>query len=697
MRPRRRGRSLAALALALLGSAATAACLFGDRSDEDPALAEYRPRPEGELTWAADIAPLVHAHCAPCHRPGEAGPFSLLTYEDVRKHAGQIVDVTRSRFMPPWLPEPGHGEFLGERRLDVDEIGLVTQWVREGAAEGDPAAAPPPPQFPDGWQLGIPDLVLRMDEPYRLAEGGEDVFRNFVFRTGLAETRWVRGLEFRPEGAQTLHHATIAVDPTSNSRYHDARDPEPGFDGMLNASARRPDGHLLGWVPGKRPTQVDESIAWRLDPGTDLVVQLHMRPTGRAETVNPLLGLYFADRPAERTPVMIRLGPRTLDIPAGAKEYAVQDAYVLPVDVELLGIAPHAHYLGKEMRASATLPDGTERPLLYIEQWDFDWQDEYRYREPLALPKGTTVSMRFTFDNSSRNIRNPHQPPQRVVFGPRTADEMGDLWLQVLARDAADQAVLRRDFARKELEATLDCYEKMLEIDSADLTARFELGETLHAQGRRSAAIAHYRQVLDRDVRHVPARTALGRALHSEGQYDDALRHFAAALEEMPELPEVHFNRGQSLVALGRADEALAAFGAALALRPTLAEATYAIGNLRRAAGDLDGAAAAYREALAVDDGLAEAHNNLGSLLASRGKLDEAQDHFQRAVEADPGYAQARNNLGMALASRGELDAAISQFAEAVRLRPTHEESQRNLAMALALKQRRDGVPAQSD
>lgn len=612
-------------------------------------LREYVPRPAKTLTFNADIAPIIFSECAPCHRPGESAPFPLLDYGDVHKHAEQIVEVTLSRFMPPWLPEPGYGKFIGERRLSVDEIGRIKQWVDEGGERGEPEDLPPQPGFAQGWQLGEPDLILEMPEVYSLAPGGLDVFRNFVFPVNLAETRYVTALEFRPENPRAIHHATMAVDPTTKSRFHDQRDDEPGFDGMINSSAVRPDGHMLGWVPGRLPHRVSDDIAWRLEPDTDLIVQLHMQPSGKPETVRPRLGLFFSDEPPTRTPVMIRLGPRTIDVAPGESDYAIEDTFVLPVDVDVLAVAPHAHYLGKEMQAFATLPDGTQEWLIYIKEWDFNWQDEYRYVKPVSLPKGTTLSMRFTFDNSSDNVRNPHDPPRRVVFGPNTTDEMGDLWIQLLPRNGADRAMLAHEFQRKELQANLDCYEKMLEVDPRDVAVRVELGELHQQRGALKLAVVEFERALQIDPDHVPALTAGGRALHSVGRVKEAIEQFRKALQHMPELAEVHFNLGQSLFALERVEEAEEEYRVALELRPDLASAHHSLGEVHRMRGELDAAIDEYRRALAIDPDQAQSHNNLGIVLAMQKRLDEAIRHFNRAVELRPDHQPSQRNLAHAL------------------------------------------------
>ena len=680
----RRQGVIAGLVVAAVITTTVVLWLTSRRSDPTD---RYRPRPAGTLTFNKDIAPVIHRECLICHRPGESAPFTLLSYSDVKRHATQIVDVTMSGFMPPWLPEPDLVPFMGERRLSVDEIGMIRQWVEEGAVKGAATNEAVPPQFTDGWQLGEPDLVVEMPEPYMLAEEGEDVFRNFVYRTGLTETRYVRALEFRAATPWAVHHATIAVDRTAKSRYHDQREPGPGFDGMINSSAESPDGHLMGWVPGKMPHELPSMIAWRLDPGTDLIVQLHLLPSGKPESIHPKIGLYFSDEVPTHRAYMIRLGSRTIDVPAGQTDYTIEDNFVLPVDVDVFALFPHAHYLGKEMQSWAILPDGTRQWLIHIKDWDFNWQDEYRLVVPIFLPRGTMLSMRYVYDNSADNVRNPNDPPRRVVFGPKAFDEMGDLWIQVVPSNTEDLRILESEFLRKEQQANLDCYEKMLANDPDDVTVRYELGEMLQKQGNLNDAIVLFERVLELDPDHVPANAALGRALHTQGRSDIAIEHFRRALQQMPEIAEVHFNLGQSLRVQGQLEAAIREYRVALELEPDLAPVLFSLGEVYRVQGSLDSAVESYTKAIETDPDYAEAHNNLGGVLASRGEIEEAMELFARAVDIDPQYAQAHNNLGMALASRGRLDEAIVHFRRAVELRPDHDGSQRNLAAALRMKE----------
>src|SRR5258708_6887620 len=299
--------------------------------------------PTSTPTFSRDIAPVVYRACATCHRAGGDGPFSLVTYDEVRRRAPLVATLTRRRVMPPWKPSPQADEFLGARRLTDAEIELFDAWLRGGMPLGDPASLPALPKWSDGWLHGQPDLVLELPA-YALRADGQDVFRNFVVTVPGHQSRYVRSLEFRPR-SRAVHHANIRIDRTLASRRLDEADPQPGYGGVILRSADYPDGHFLGWTPGQAPPPPTSSdLSWRLDGGSDFVVQLHLRPTGKPEAVRPLIGLYFGEQPT-RVPTMIRLGRQNLDIAAGARDDRVTDSFTLPVDVELHAIQPHAHYL----------------------------------------------------------------------------------------------------------------------------------------------------------------------------------------------------------------------------------------------------------------------------------------------------------------------------------------------------------------
>jgi tetratricopeptide (TPR) repeat protein len=566
---------------------------------------DFPKRPPNTLTYARDIAPLLFQHCATCHRPGGTAPFPLLTYEDVRRRATEIATVTKMRFMPPWLPAPGHGDFADRPSLTVEEIGVFQQWIFEGMAPGDPREIPETPRWPEGWTLGEPDLVLRLPDPYPLPPEGSDVFRNFVLPVLLPEGRWVRAHEFRPGNPRVVHHATIHIDATPASRTRDAEDPEPGFEGMQPESAVMPDGHFLGWSPGRTAGPYPESMSWRLPRFADVVLQLHLLPSGKTERVQPEIGFYFADGPPTQIPWMIRLGTRIIDIPAGEREYVIRDTYRLPIDVRLLAIYPHAHYLGRDVKGFATLPDGTKRWLIWIPEWDFAWQECYRYAEPVFLPRGTILAMRFTYDNSSSNLRNPHDPPRRVRFGPSSFDEMGDLRFQVVPRGPAEFETLRADYRRFDVKREIARRRALVAAEPSNPRLRSDLGHFLMTVGRMDEAVESFREAVRIKPGYLHGRRNLGAALAQQGAVGEAIEEFRRCIEIAPDDAESHAHLGNLLGSMGRLDEAMA--------------------HLRRA--------------LSLNDDLPQARYHLGLALERTGRPGEALEAYRKASEQEPGWS----------------------------------------------------------
>ena len=599
------------------------------------------------VTFTKDIAPIVWTRCATCHRPGEIGPFSLVTYDEVKRRTTQIAAVTARRYMPPWKPapnDPAVGPFADERRLADAERDAILRWIADGAPEGDARDLPPPPAWPTGWQLGVPDVVVSMAESYTVRAGGGDTFRTFVLPIPIDRPRWVRALEFRPDNPRVVHHASIGVDRTRSSRRLDERDPEPGYVGGMVSDARYPEGQLLGWTPGQSARPSPAGTEWRLDPGSDLVVQLHMQPTGKPEALRVSAAFYFTDEEPTRTPLGLRLGSETIDIPAGARDYVVRDSYVLPIDVDVIAIQPHAHNLARTMEATATLPDGRRERLIAIADWDFRWQDVYRYRTPVRLPKGTTIAMRFVYDNSTDNVRNPTRPPKRVVWGQNTTDEMGDLWIQVVPSSPRDTEILSQDFRRKAHAEDLAAYTKLLREDP------------------------------DNPLRH----DAVGDLYLEDRRFDDAIAEYRASLALNTESASTHYNLGYALAARNRTGDAIAQFREALRIDPDYAQAHNNVGALLRLEGRTDEALEHFRRAIAVRPDHIDARINLAQLLSAERRSREAIDAFRAALALRADDPRALS--GVAWIRATDRDASMRDAVEAVRL----------AERAAALTERRD-------
>jgi hypothetical protein len=413
----------------------------------------YAARPKGTLTFTKDIAPIVYKNCTGCHRTGEVAPFTLQSYQDVSKRAKQITRVTHSRYMPPWKAEPGFGEFLDERRLSSDQIGMIKQWAEEGTVEGSAKDLPPTPKYGDGWVLGEPDMVVKMPEAYTLAAEGRDVFRCFVIPIKIDQDKFVTAVDYKPGNRKIVHHAIFYLDNMGNARKKDEADPGPGF-ASFGGPGFTPTGALGGWAPGYSPRMLQEGMGKSLKKGSDLVMQIHFHPSGKEEKEQSTVALYFAKKPVNKVIVSLPIANRKIDIPAGEKAYKVTQSYTTPIDVEIVGITPHAHYVCKDMKVNATLPDGKKQPLIWIKDWDFSWQDQYLYRTPLKFPAGTTLSMEYTYDNSADNPRNPSTPPQHVKFGEQTKDEMAFAFINFVS-PFGDIGIANREAIRQRIRDAL--------------------------------------------------------------------------------------------------------------------------------------------------------------------------------------------------------------------------------------------------
>ena len=605
------------------------------------------PLSAASVTFSKDVAPILFRYCAPCHRPGEIAPFSLLSYQDAQKRAAQIAIVTGKRYMPPWPPEPGYGDFAGSQRLTGAQIDVLARWAKSGTAEGNPADLPPAPHFVEGWQIGQPDLVLHMRAPYRMPASGEDVFRNFVIPVDLKETKYIRAMELRPGSPRVVHHANLIVDHARMLRERDGRDGQPGFPGMdveTEVSGEfDPDSHFLFWKPGSPPQQEPDDMGWKLDPGSDLIVNLHLQPTGKPETVDVAVGLYFADRPATRFPMLLQLEhDGALDIPPNDARFEVTDHLKLPIAVDLLAIYPHAHYLGKTFDAWAELPGGARLALLRINDWDINWQATYTYKDPISLPAGTTVAMRITYDNTANNPRNPNRPPIRVHGGNRSVDEMGHVWLQVLPKASGDED------PRLALQQAVML--RRIEKYPADFVAHFNLGAALQAMGRFGEALPYLNQAISIKPSNATARN----------------------------------NRAVSLLMTDKVDEAIQGFRESLALDPAYQNARFNLARALVAKGDSSGAVSellVYLKAVPDD---AQAHETVGRLYASAGKLDQSLPHLRKAVELEPNDSALQTNLGAALAMLGDFPEAIRAFENALKADPANQTARDNLERARA-------------
>jgi len=679
--------------------------------------ASGQARTTAPVAWAGQIAPLLYKTCVTCHHAGGAGPFSLVGYAAARRWGPQILRVTQSRFMPPWLPEPGHGDFADDRRLSDADLALVKKWVTAGMPAGKSADAPAAPTFDQTWQLGKPDLVLSSAAPFMLPAGGTDVFRNFIFPNPLKGTHYVRAMEIRPGAPQVVHHANVLVDRTGSLRRMHPDDWRGGVQGMeilLDAgNTFDPDSHFLFWKPDTPALVEAEGMPWRLDEGNDLILNIHLKPSGKAETIDAQIGLYFTDKPPEKQPMLLQLDcDDALNIPPGDASFVVENELTLPVAVDVLGIYPHAHYLGKEMEGWATLPGGEKKWLVWIKDWDIDRQSVYRYREPVHLPKGTVVHMRYVYDNSSGNPRNPHNPPVRVGQGNRSEDEMAHMWLQVLPAppkpDEPDpRLALEEAWMRNRLRKTPDDRVSLYNLAAA-LTGEERYAEAVEVYEREQAGNGADARTLTamgvaqagagdwRGARKSLARAAADDSAPAEQRCDARfdlasldLRHqdLHAAEEGLRAVAAECPDDAGALAALGGLDldaganeEAIQLLSKAVALNPADAELRAQLARGWAQAGDLAKAAAELRQAERLKPEDAEMHSALSQVLAATGELEAAIVEAKKALKLREEDADGWSNLGVLEARTGHPDDARRDFEHALRIQPDHAQARANLA-----------------
>jgi tetratricopeptide (TPR) repeat protein len=390
----------------------------------------------------------------------------------------------------------------------------------------------------------------------------------------------------------------MQFDPTRSSRRLDEQDPEPGYEGLVPHSAMSPDGYFLGWLPGLTSNVAPAGMSWQLPSGADLILMMHLKPIGTPETVRARLGLYFSDELPTLHPTLIRMTRQHMDIPAGERRYVAKDSFTLDVDVDLYTIQPHAHLLAKEVRSYATLPDGSRKWLIYVKEWDFNWQGVFRYARPQFLPAGTTITFEFTYDNSSDNRHNPHRPPQRVTYGQHTTDEMAELWLQVVTRNPADRTRLARAAREHIVREEIVGVEKRLEKEPDNATLHDDVA-LLHAEA---------------------------------GHIDGTAKHFAETVRVRPDSAAAHYNLGNALFRQGRHHEAVESLQRALAIDPDYALAHDGLGVALYSQGQVVEATNHYRRAVKLDPNNSDARAHLAIAL-------------RQLLTTNPGQEGIRNEL----------------------------------------------------
>jgi Copper type II ascorbate-dependent monooxygenase, C-terminal domain len=382
------------------------------------------PAPAVGPTFSNEVVRIFQQHCQTCHHAGDIAPFSLTTYAESKPYATLIKFMTQSRQMPPWKPADGCGDFKDERKLSQAEIDTLAKWVDSGAPEGNRADLPAPLDFSGGWALGQPDAVYKMTEPFTPAQG-QDTYRCFPIPTNLTAAQYVQAIETRPGDRETVHHVITFIDSTGASARLDEQDPGPGYTCFGGPGFTLP-STLGGWAPGSRPLELPEGTAFQLPAGSRVVLQVHYHPHHvHAHPDQTEIGVYFAKEPPKNTMIILPIVNQSFTIPPNNGNYEVSATWPFPLPAaKLWFVAPHMHLLGRTMKVQAARPNGTTDCLIEIDDWDFNWQGSYHFKEPISIPAGTSLSLRATYDNSSGNPRNPNSPPKPVSWGEETTDEM---------------------------------------------------------------------------------------------------------------------------------------------------------------------------------------------------------------------------------------------------------------------------------
>ncbi len=621
------------------------------------------------VTFNRDVAPILFANCSSCHRPGEAAPFSLLTFEDARRRAKQIADVTHRRFMPPWQPAEGHGEFVGERRLTDQQIQTLAKWAKAGTLRGEPADLPAAPKFVDGWQLGKPDLIL--DTPaYTLSADGGDQFRNFVIPVSATSPQWVESIELRPTNPRATHHARLGVDRSLESVRRDANDRLPGYEGM--AWGQDPDGQLVTWVPGMVAQPGVPGAAWRLYPRTCLVLHTHMQPTGKTEIVQFHVGIRFAKQAPSERPVMMRIGSRNIDIPAGESHYVATDEYVVPVDLNVHSIFPHAHSLCRETRVDVVLRDGSIKPLIWIKDFDEKWHDNYRYAEPVRVPRGAKLRTSFTYDNTDQNIRNRHHPPTRVVYGPNIVDEMQDVYMQVTTVFADERAAFMEDLDQYDNRTQIVGLNKTLEMYPKDPWSKEGLAACNITLGKPKEAIRLLEERLTLGSDQIYPTVTLGMACLAAGDSARAEKLEREALAHDPAYPLAWLGLGRALDARNENQDAEQAFRKVVELTPAMTDAHLALADNLAKQKKVEAAAAACEEAIKLSPDMANSYLKLAGFLAREHRYDDCLHNLETAQRLAPYTHPPKVLLAVFYYQNGEVEQSKKMLRKAHADSPNH-------------------------
>ncbi|MEM7371361.1 MAG: T9SS type A sorting domain-containing protein [Bacteroidota bacterium] len=439
-----------------------------------------------QITFSEHISPIIYEHCTGCHRPGEIGPMSLTSYQEVAAWANMIRYVTEIRYMPPWTADPSYRHFLGENTLTDADIHLIGDWVDGGSVQGDPMQEAPLPAFPTGSLLGQADTIISLEEAWLHAGNNEDDYRCFVIPTQYTEDKDIAAVEFRPGNTNIVHHALFAIDEQQASAAPDAADSTYGYP-CFGGFGFMPSGTFVSYTPGQIPILYPDGIGDRLPAGADVVFQIHYAPTAVPSTDSSSLLLFFSPEPVDRyvdgfvaasaIDFMLLNGPFVLQ-PEEVKTFHL--VRIAHMDMSLLTVYPHMHLLGTDIEIYAVTPSGDTIPLINIPEWDFNWQRSYNFDRMVKIPQGSVIHYFGTYDNSSNNPFNPNDPPQLVQWGERTQDEMMLIGMRYVPYQEGDEWIPLGDDSSTSSEQLISLSHSLFQSwpnpSSGSLSLGFELG-----------------------------------------------------------------------------------------------------------------------------------------------------------------------------------------------------------------------------
>ncbi len=400
---------------------------------------------KAQVTFSEDIAPIIFEHCTKCHREGEIGPMPLTNYAEVAASASIVEYVTGIRYMPPWTPDHTYRTFRDENVLTDDEISLIAAWVAAGAPEGNPALTPPVPVFPEGSQVGEPDLVLTLEEPFLHQGNNADMYQVFVLPTGLTEDTDIEAIEVRPDNKDICHHAILGVDISGQAAQLDAATPEYGYTQFGGFGFNPIDNFFSAWVPGSSPLVFPPALGKKLNANSDLLIQMHYGPSSIDQSDQTSVNIFFADDPITRYVQTFPINPNNLDEPFAILPNQVKTFHGtinVPIDVSLIDVAPHGHLICSSYEVYAVSPNGQDTiNIIKIPEWDFNWQGLFAFPNLLRIPAGYTIHCLGTFDNTAQNPLNPNDPPQLMTWGESTTEEMYLCFVQFVIYQPGDENI----------------------------------------------------------------------------------------------------------------------------------------------------------------------------------------------------------------------------------------------------------------